>query len=342
MSSQAQRPVPSTLSAAVPSDVWWSQPLPVARYVLQAQVLQPLMLPPFAGSLLRGQFGSALRNLACTTGAPTCNQCPRAGTCTYARVFDGTLPTENPHVAKGFAQVPNPYVIRPPQPGPPLRAGDTFQWGLVLVGHAIDQLPLLATAWQLALAQGLGPQRAPARLIQVQWVDLMEQPHHIAAPGTSQGIAPHAGVLQVPPPQWQGGPIRLQLLTPLRLQQQSGLVGVQTLTAPLLLGAIARRAGLLLAMHGGVDGALPLAATAGHIAQSLHLQADLHWHDQTRFSARQRGEMTLGGLLGTITLHAPDAYTAHALWPWLWLGQWLHAGKNATMGLGGYQLVEGV
>ena len=27
-----------------------------------------------------------------------------------------------------------------------------------------------------------------------------------------------------------------------------------------------------------------------------------------------------------------------ALWPWLWLGQWLHVGKNATMGMGGYAL----
>jgi CRISPR/Cas system endoribonuclease Cas6 (RAMP superfamily) len=26
------------------------------------------------------------------------------------------------------------------------------------------------------------------------------------------------------------------------------------------------------------------------------------------------------------------------LWPWLWLGQWLHIGKNATMGMGGYTM----
>ena len=26
------------------------------------------------------------------------------------------------------------------------------------------------------------------------------------------------------------------------------------------------------------------------------------------------------------------------LLPWLWLGQWLHVGKNATMGMGGYAL----
>ena len=48
--------------------------------------------------------------------------------------------------------------------------------------------------------------------------------------------------------------------------------------------------------------------------------------------------MTLGGVLGRWTLRADDTVTLSALWPWLWLGQWLHVGKNATMGMGGYTL----
>ena len=47
--------------------------------------------------------------------------------------------------------------------------------------------------------------------------------------------------------------------------------------------------------------------------------------------------MTLGGVLGTWALHGPPE-TLAATWPWLWLGQWLHVGKNATFGLGGYTL----
>ena len=44
--------------------------------------------------------------------------------------------------------------------------------------------------------------------------------------------------------------------------------------------------------------------------------------------------MQLGGLLGSVQLQgdlAPFAQLLH-------LGQWLHVGKNATMGLGGYRL----
>ncbi len=44
--------------------------------------------------------------------------------------------------------------------------------------------------------------------------------------------------------------------------------------------------------------------------------------------------MTLGGAVGHWTLEGDLA----PLLPWLWLGQWLHVGKNATMGMGGYHL----
>lgn len=67
----------------------------------------------------------------------------------------------------------------------------------------------------------------------------------------------------------------------------------------------------------------------------IQLQAqDLRWFDWGRYSQRQQQEMQLGGLLGAVTLHgdlAPFAELLH-------LGQWLHVGKNATMGLGGYRL----
>jgi hypothetical protein len=44
--------------------------------------------------------------------------------------------------------------------------------------------------------------------------------------------------------------------------------------------------------------------------------------------------MTLGGVVGPWRLEGDLG----PLLPWLQLGQWLHLGKNATMGLGGYGL----
>ena len=46
--------------------------------------------------------------------------------------------------------------------------------------------------------------------------------------------------------------------------------------------------------------------------------------------------MTLGGALGSWTLTGELG----PLLPWLRLGEWLHVGKNATLGLGRYRLAH--
>ena len=70
-------------------------------------------------------------------------------------------------------------------------------------------------------------------------------------------------------------------------------------------------------------------------AAGITLQGEgLRWFDWGRYSQRQQQEMQLGGLLGSVQLQGDLAPFA----PLLHQGQWLHVGKNATMGLGGYRL----
>ena len=61
----------------------------------------------------------------------------------------------------------------------------------------------------------------------------------------------------------------------------------------------------------------------------------LRWYDWSRYSSRQQTTVPMGGLVGTIEL-AGDGL--EPFWPYLWLGQWTHAGKGAVMGLGGYRI----
>lgn len=323
-------------TAATPP--WWQTALPIGRYRFKAQALEPLVLPPFAGSLLRGQFGAALRNMSCLTGAPTCTACPQSRECHYSQIFDGTPPPAAPAQARSFSQVPNPYVLRPPPGNTRLATGSTFDIDMVLIGHSTQQLSLVAAAWQIALAGGLGPQRAKARLCEVQWLDAQDQAHKLWSAGANLQLAPHTPTLTVPPPAWHQGTIVMELFTPLRLQQQQGLIHASTLSTTVLLAALGRRIGLLLALHTGQHGLQAQGRALADLAPHLKLHSQLQWHDDTRYSARQQQEMTLGGLLGRIELHTEHSTCAHALWPWLWLGEKLHIGKNSTMGLGCYVL----
>ena len=130
----------------------------------------------------------------------------------------------------------------------------------------------------------------------------------------------------------------LHFHTPLRLQVQGKPARANQLTARDLLIALARRHQLLRDVHLGAAAPQYDFKTLVGQAEAIKLHAqDLHWFDWKRYSSRQRQEMTLGGVLGCWTLRG-DTDTLADLWPWLWLGQWLHVGKNATFGLGGYRL----
>lgn len=336
----------------------FSDALPIARYRFTATLRAGVRLPGYAGSLLRGQFGAALRQVACMTRQPTCVACPLLRTCPYTRVFEAPAPPAE-HALQKFSNIPNAYVIEPPLATADLApadlpAGDTLTFHMVLAGEAIAQLPLIVFAWQRALAQGLTRERAAADLQAVDWVDASGVGHgiwHADAPV----LLEHAGVISVPPlpaklptapTTTPALPARnaaapdgftLHIHTPLRLQHQGHPLRPAQLTPRALVAAVARRVALVMEFHAGQTQWGAYVPQLVQMADTLHDARDLHWHDWTRYSSRQQQEMTLGGVMGRWSLRGSPE-TLAALWPWLWLGQWLHAGKNATMGMGGYTL----
>ena len=310
--------------------------IPLARYRFTARLHDPLRLPGYAGSLLRGQFGAALRGVACMTRQPVCGGCPLQATCPYTRIFEAPPPPA--HSLQKFSAIPNAYVIEPPPIGvQDLPAGGALTFHMVLAGDALAQLALVIFAWQRALAQGLSKSRSAAELLAVDWMDADGAAHPIWHCDTPV-LLDHPAVLDLPAA--PAGPLRaltLHIHTPLRLQQQGRPLRPDQLTPRALVAAVARRVALVMEFHArqsdwgcGMHEQVRLAETLDH-------ETDLRWHDWIRYSSRQQQEMTLGGVLGRWTLHG-SADTLAALWPRLWLGQWLHAGKNATMGMGGYSL----
>jgi hypothetical protein len=305
-------------------------PLAVARYRFTFRMQQTLRLPDFAGSLLRGQFGAALRHTACVTKAKTCAGCPLLSTCPYPAIFETPAPAA--HELQKFSQMPNPYVIEPPPLGArAIAAGETLAFGMVLVGRALDQLPLIAYALQRALRDGLGAERARGELQDVVW-ERAAGPESVWDPDAAR-LRAHAPALEVPA--FEGSAhATLSIATPLRLQDNGRPLRPDELSPRKLATALIRRTALLFEFHADRPG---LGAQAPQLARHAETLADeraLTWHDWSRYSSRQKQAMTLGGVLGTWTLRGEVA----PLVPWLWLGQWLHAGKNATMGLGAYTL----
>ena len=310
--------------------------LPLARYRFTFRLHAPLRLPDYAGSLLRGQFGASLRRVACMTDAPSCEGCPLRATCPYPAIFEAPAPAE--HAMQNFSHVPNPYVIEPPPFGTRhVEAGGALQFCVVLVGRAVTQLPLVSFPLQRAVEGGLGRERAAGALETIEWEEVSGDGPVAFVPVWQAGdaaIAAHDARLPLPTPTSPASRLTVAIHTPMRLQQQGHPVRPHALTPRKLVADLLRRITLLAEFHADRAGLVPDVHALVRHADSLAHQPALRWQDWSRYSSRQQQEMTLGGVVGAWTLEGDLA----PLFPWLWLGQWLHVGKNATMGMGGYHL----
>ena len=312
--------------------------LPVTSLRLHFRASKPVNLGAFPGAVWRGALGARLREQVCVTRRPECAGCPVVDQCPYPLLFETRVPADPPSalLRHNGATTP-PFVLVPDPEGDPRDPG----WvclGLNLVGHEARPAALLVRALQQAGAQGIGRSRIPLRLEGVEqalpaagsgvdeipWhpLDLDDLVHSLDAPA-------HVPVPPAPPA------VEVRLVTPLRMRIRGRYVTPQAFEPVAFVRTVLRRATHLGASHspGFDDVAL---ARAGREAAGLRLvSGDLRWRDLQRYSARQGRSVPMGGLVGTARI-AGEALTG--AWPWLWQGQWWHAGKGATMGLGQYRL----
>ena len=303
--------------------------LPLARYRLHWRALTPTQLPDYAGSMLRGAFGHALRRVACLTRQKDCTGCPLLDTCAYSAVF---APPARPNTLQRMSQTPAPYLIEPPAWGPRrLETGDDWRFDLVLCGRALAELPLITLAFRQALERGIGPGDGRSQLTAIDH-ETGDTHRTVYRPELSRFDA-HIPAIPALPPGTTANEITLHVHTPLRLQENGRALPPNRLTEQALLMAAIRRAALMQTFHGAgtPDWDFP---GLKRIAETITGNKHLEWKDWTRRSARQQQTMQLGGVTGTWTLRGDLS----PFLPALHLGQWLHLGKETVFGLGHYRM----
>ena len=289
-------------------------PVPAARWRLHWQVSRTVHWPDYEGSALRGLFGHALRQLACSTGQPACTGCPLLQRCAYPALF---APPPATVTHRPGAEPAAPWVLQP-LPGTPrlLPPGSVYSTDLVLIGPAISRHALVLAAWQRALADHVGPQRGAA-----QWLGA-DAPSQLGVALPSANAAPAA--------------VTVVLRTPLRIKRGGEVLRPAALQGADWLFALVRRAAdvceLQLQQPSGFD--FPALKRAAQAVQTLNPQ--LHWQAGQRWSNRQQQHTPLDGVVGRVTLTGD----LRPFWPLLHLGQWLHVGGKTSFGLGGYGLAD--
>ena len=306
------------------------QQLKVARYQFNFELLTPLHLNFYAGSMLRGAFGHALRQVSCMTKMSECKACALYQTCPYPRIFEPAPPKNHP--LQKFSQVPPPYVIEPPAIGSKdYQTGEIFSFSMVLIGQALAELPLIIYAWQVALARGLGKSEAKGRLLNVvlEADSIHESVIYVAEEGAS--VAAHQPVIQNPIPNKDS--LTLRFNTPLQIRKKNKIVG-RRLTAQDFLISLLKRYDFLREFHGEADADYDFSSWVKK-ADMVSAENCFKRCDWRRYSNRQQQLISLHGVIGEITLQGDLSPFFNVLS----LGQWLHVGKETVFGMGGYELV---
>lgn len=304
------------------------------RLVLRAEEF--VELPRFKGSMLRGGFGHSFKEVGCLKrrsadpGTLACGECELRPACPYAYVFETPAP---PGAPQRFADAPRPFALKIglDDDRRALEPGETFEFGLVVIGRAITHAQLFVDAFELLGRRGLGPRRGRCRLERVAPMMVEHAARHVS-PEAEPAVS--TVTLRDLTGRSSTGPIRLDLdfETPLRLESRGQLA--RQIDFPTLAAALLRRISLLALFHCGTR---LTAQDADRLIAGARLEEtgrDLRWYDWERFSTRQQARMSMGGLVGSLSLQGDPG----ELLPYLRFGELVNVGKNCTFGLGSYRM----
>ncbi|WP_170263642.1 CRISPR system precrRNA processing endoribonuclease RAMP protein Cas6 [Blastochloris sulfoviridis] len=304
--------------------------LPLLRLDLAFMIDEPVMLPGNRGNLWRGILGPALK-----------------------RIDEGVLPgLSHGELAPGSlydtfigegsrsAGAPRPYVIdAPSRMGThPVARGDIERIGLTLIGRPASAVEAVLGAFDFAARVGLGAGhgrtqtrgRGHLQTVTAAWrndgVDIVLFDHNGFRPAA---VAEFPAVPPCPPR------LRVILATPLRLVHDGLPIGPDTFEPGNLVGSLVQRVKTLstafcdVMLEPDID---DLKARWRALRASEKMLA---FSDGMRWSGNQHKDVGAGGLIGSFML---DMQGFEPLFPYLWLGQWVHAGKGVVAGLGAIRL----
>jgi hypothetical protein len=235
-----------------------------------------------------------------------------------------------------YRTVPHPYILDTRGcDGQSIAPGQIVTVDLTLVGRANQHLPYLIHALTRGAEHGVGRGRGRLALTEV----VQESADGSCVPG--ERIYAPGETLSAAPPKTSDCPAAPQsgaslvFETPLRVKREGRFVAAEALTFADLFGSLLRRISMLMEFHGEAPLETDFAALMT-LARRVGLgERQLRWKEEERYSSRQKALMRIGGIVGVAAL--PGDVPA-ALWPYIWLGQWIHAGHLTTMGFGGYRI----
>ena len=324
-------------------------------FSFNVKALEPIILPPYKGSTLRGGFGYAFKRLVCALKDRECPDCLLKEKCVYSYIFE-TPPPSDTKVMRKYRTAPHPFIIEPPpEKRRGYKPGDEIHFGLTLIGRAIDYLPYFIYTFDELGKIGIGKGKAKYELREVtnDGKTIYDSASKtlktfnpvlvsLAVPTLEKSISnypPLANPQTIPPLEkgGQGGfqseQLTLDFLTPTRILYDSHLT--LDLEFHILIRNLLRRLSLLYYFHCNGDPSDWDFKGMIEKAKDVRVKKQaLKWYDWERYSTRQDTRMKMGGFVGNISFEGN-------IEPFIQLikaGEILHVGKGTAFGLGKYRI----
>jgi hypothetical protein len=314
--------------------------------------VQPLEVPAINKSnMLRGGFGHAFRRLCCVPQCKDAKTCPLAVSCPYKAVFEPSPPPGAERLSKN-QDIPRPFVFRAPQTQQTrFEPGQRFEFGLVLIGRALDFLPYFVLSFRALAADGLGLNRAKCNLERIEQIkefpnggDFQHCQTEVVYTAKDQLFRAvevlsadewiKSRLHNVFDPKGDGAVhhLTIRFLTPTFLRVDGDVIHRPDYHH--VFKRLRDRINALNTFYS--DG--PLGADFSELGKRAEkvrtISCDAEWIERSRTSSKTRQRHELSGFVGEATY---EGNLAEFL-PWLTMGELVHVGKHTAWGNGWIQV----
>jgi CRISPR/Cas system endoribonuclease Cas6 (RAMP superfamily) len=322
--------------------------LPVGLFRFTIVPEQPMHVPAVnKGNMLRGGFGHAFRRLCCVPQCRDTKSCPLVASCPYKTIFEPSPPPGSERLSKN-QDIPRPFVFRAPLTQQTrFEKGQPFEFGLVLIGRALDFLPYFVLSFRELATEGLGLNRAKCRLERVEQTAVSSNGADLHRPRTQLIYSSDDKVFRasrsLSAEEWVGTRLR-------ELCGQNGGGPAQRITIRFLTPTLLRAGGevvrrpefhhLFKRLRDRINalssffGEEPLNQDFRGLGQRAErvrtVSAQTDWVERYRKSSKTRERHELSGFVGEATYEGDLT----EFLPWLVLGELVHVGKHTAWGNG--------
>jgi len=280
----------------------------------------------FPAFIFRSILGKELRFLSCHFREKSCNYCSLQNICAYSVVFETPIHKNN-SIVEGRNKVSHPYTM---YTGVNMFTKvDMVPLYITLFGKGSEYIPHIYFSLLRAGSKGIFKSRIPFRVMDVIANDkkIMDEKGDLNVKIEKKVWTMDKNMKK------SNYNIGADIKTPVRMKVR-GKYSID-FSAEDLFRAIYRRASILSFMYGKI-----IDLETCHEFDFRHtgvFKKELRWIDYSYFSARQRTEMKIGGVIGKIFIEDVLSDFEVSL---LKFAELFHVGKNVSFGFGKIKFAE--